>query len=84
MGIPLAINTDAHHPNDFALMDYGIAVARRGWVTASNVINVWDANRLRRWLAGRGDAAARSPVKPSRSKPKPSPKKKTSTRSKRK
>ena len=84
MGIPLAINTDAHHPNDFALMDYGIAVARRGWVTASNVINVWDANRLRRWLAGRGDAAARSPAKPSRSKPKPSPKKKTSTRSKRK
>lgn len=84
MGIPLTINTDAHHPNDFALMDYGIAVARRGWVTASNVINVWDANRLRRWLAGRGAVVVRSPLKPSRSKPKPSPKNKTSTRSKRK
>lgn len=86
MGIPLAINTDAHHPNDFALMAYGIAVARRGWVTASNVINVWDANRLRRWLARRGEAVVHSPVKPPRSKPKPkpSPKNKTSTRSKRK
>lgn len=84
IGIPLAINTDAHHPNDLALMDYGIAVARRGWVAASNVINAWDANRLRRWLSRRGEVALHSPAKPSRSKPKPTPKKKTPTRSKRK
>lgn len=54
MGIPLAINTDAHHPADFALLDYGVAVARRGWVTASQVINSWPTDRLRGWLAGRG------------------------------
>ncbi|MBI4316729.1 MAG: hypothetical protein HY679_12410, partial [Chloroflexi bacterium] len=54
MGIPLAINTDAHHPADFAFLDYGVAVARRGWVTASQVINSWPTDRLRGWLAGRG------------------------------
>ncbi|MBI3176748.1 MAG: DNA polymerase/3'-5' exonuclease PolX [Chloroflexi bacterium] len=54
MGIPLAINTDAHHPADFAFLDYGLAVARRGWVTASQVINSWPTDRLRGWLAGRG------------------------------
>ncbi|MBM4423341.1 MAG: DNA polymerase/3'-5' exonuclease PolX [Chloroflexi bacterium] len=80
MSIPLSINTDAHHPNDFALMDYGIASARRGWVTASNVINVWDATRLRRWLARRSEITVRSPAAPPRSKPKPSPKKKSKTR----
>ncbi|MEK7787983.1 MAG: DNA polymerase/3'-5' exonuclease PolX, partial [Chloroflexota bacterium] len=29
MGIPLAINTDAHHPSDFALAEFGVATARR-------------------------------------------------------
>ncbi len=84
LGIPLAINTDAHHPNDLALLEYGIAVARRGWVTAENVINTWDAARLRRWLARRGEITLTSPAKPPRSKPKPAPKKKTTPRSKRK
>ncbi|MBI3241406.1 MAG: DNA polymerase/3'-5' exonuclease PolX [Chloroflexi bacterium] len=54
MGIPLAINTDAHHPNDFALAEFGVATARRGWVTAANVINTWSTAKLTKWLAGRG------------------------------
>jgi len=62
MGIPLAIDTDAHHPSDFNLVEYGVATARRGWVTAAHVINTWSADQLRRWLAGRGQAGSAIPV----------------------
>lgn len=58
MGIPLAINTDAHHPGDFALSEFGVATARRGWVTAADVINTWPPDRLKKWLAGRGHVGA--------------------------
>jgi len=58
MGIPLSINTDAHHPTDFDLAEYGIATARRGWVTAANVINTWDTTRLRAWLSDTKGGAA--------------------------
>jgi hypothetical protein len=32
MGIPLAINTDAHAPDNLDLMEYGVSLARRAWV----------------------------------------------------
>jgi DNA polymerase (family 10) len=38
-GIPILINTDAHRPNGFAVARYGIATARRGWLTAADVVN---------------------------------------------
>ncbi|MEK7325012.1 MAG: DNA polymerase/3'-5' exonuclease PolX [Chloroflexota bacterium] len=58
MGIPLAINTDAHHPSDFALAEFGVATARRSWVTAADVINTWSTDQLTKWLAGRGNVGA--------------------------
>ncbi len=58
MGIALAINTDAHHPSDFALAEFGVATARRGWVTAAEVINTWPPDRLMKWLADRGNVGA--------------------------
>ena len=33
------ISTDAHHPKHFLNMRYGIKMARRGWLEASDVIN---------------------------------------------
>jgi DNA polymerase (family 10) len=54
MGIPLAINTDAHHPDHLAFRNYGVGVARRAWVTAEQVVNCWRPKRLRDWLASRG------------------------------
>jgi DNA polymerase (family 10) len=66
MGIPLSINTDAHHPNDFDLAEYGIATARRGWVKASDVINTWSTDRLRAWLKAhyKGEAATPATASP--------------------
>ncbi len=53
MGIPLAINTDAHSAGDFDMLFYGIATARRGWVEPQNVINTWTNKKLVDWLRGR-------------------------------
>jgi DNA polymerase (family 10) len=38
-GIPIVINCDAHRPKGFAVARYGIATARRGWLTAADVVN---------------------------------------------
>ncbi|MHC4183834.1 MAG: PHP domain-containing protein, partial [Planctomycetota bacterium] len=39
LGIPLAISTDAHVSDQYDYMRYGVAVARRGWLEKSDVIN---------------------------------------------
>ncbi|MEW5870411.1 MAG: DNA polymerase/3'-5' exonuclease PolX [Chloroflexota bacterium] len=54
MGIPLAINTDAHSESDLDMLHFGVATARRGWVTPEDVINAWDRERLLTWLRQRG------------------------------
>jgi DNA polymerase (family 10) len=38
-GVPIVINTDAHRVGSFAVARYGIATARRAWLTASDVAN---------------------------------------------
>ena len=38
-GCWLTIDTDAHGPDNFDLLPYGIATARRGWVTPDRVLN---------------------------------------------
>jgi DNA polymerase (family 10) len=39
LGCQLAINCDAHSTRDLELAEYGIGVARRGWLTAADVVN---------------------------------------------
>ena len=56
MGINLSINTDAHSASDMDLLHFGVATARRGWVTPEDVINTWTAERLLVWLKSRGVA----------------------------
>jgi DNA polymerase (family 10) len=38
-GVPIVINTDAHRVGGFEVARYGIATARRGWLTAGDVAN---------------------------------------------
>jgi DNA polymerase (family 10) len=52
MGIKLSINTDAHAPDQYDNLHFGIATARRGWVQPEGVINCWEAGRLLGWLEG--------------------------------
>ena len=38
-GVRIAIGTDAHGPEDFASMRYGVMTARRGWCRAADILN---------------------------------------------
>jgi DNA polymerase (family 10) len=38
-GIPIVINCDAHRVGGFAVARYGIATARRAWLSAAQVVN---------------------------------------------
>jgi DNA polymerase (family 10) len=53
MGIKLTISTDAHSPEELALLHYGVATARRGWVTADSVANTWPLEDILAWVRGR-------------------------------
>lgn len=50
LGITLAINTDAHHPEHMDFLPFGVATARRGWVTAKDVLNAWTPKQIVAWL----------------------------------
>ena len=52
MGIPLAINTDAHRVAQLDLMPFGLTNARRGWVEARHAVNSWSYARFSQWLQG--------------------------------
>jgi DNA polymerase (family 10) len=38
-GVRILINSDAHQTGTFAVMRWGVATARRGWLTAADVAN---------------------------------------------
>lgn len=42
-GVTLIISCDAHHPDGFNDLDYGVATARRGWATADHIANTKSA-----------------------------------------
>jgi DNA polymerase (family X) len=47
LGCKIAINSDAHTADGMDVMPYGIAVARRAWITAENVVNTRALSNLR-------------------------------------
>jgi len=53
-GCKIAIDCDVHAANEFSNLKYGVATARRGWVTPQMCVNTWDAGRLHAWLKSKG------------------------------
>lgn len=49
LGVRIAIDTDAHEAMQFGHIRWGVATARRGWLSTSDVVNTWPLERL---LAG--------------------------------
>jgi DNA polymerase (family 10) len=45
-GMKIIISTDAHDPQDFNLMRYGVITARRGWMEKSGVLNTLPPEKL--------------------------------------
>ncbi len=58
-GVRFAINTDAHAPTHLDYLRYGVGIARRGWLTAAEVINTWPLSRLRKFVAAKRRKAHR-------------------------
>ncbi|MGF1452008.1 MAG: DNA polymerase/3'-5' exonuclease PolX [Opitutales bacterium] len=52
-GLRCAINPDAHHIDHFDFVKTGVKCARKGWLTARDVINCWPLDEVRSWLAER-------------------------------
>jgi DNA polymerase (family X) len=46
MGIRLVVSTDTHITNQFDYMEYGVAIARRGWLEKNDVLNTMDRHSL--------------------------------------
>lgn len=51
-GVKLAIDSDAHATAHFALLENGIAIARRGWAEKKDVINAWPVEKMLKSLKG--------------------------------
>ncbi len=54
LGVRLAVNSDAHDVDGFAVLPFGVATARRGWATAAEVLNTRGVGDLLAWAARRG------------------------------
>lgn len=48
-GVRFAISTDAHQLHHLDLMRFGVAVARRGWLEKSDIINTQSIDELMSW-----------------------------------
>ncbi|HEX7547475.1 MAG TPA: DNA polymerase/3'-5' exonuclease PolX [Candidatus Methylomirabilis sp.] len=53
LGIPITISTDAHAMPQLDFMRYGVAVARRAWLSPGDVLNTLPDRDLVSWLARR-------------------------------
>jgi DNA polymerase (family X) len=49
-GVKFAIDSDAHAVRELDNMQYGVATAQRGWLTADDVITTWPLQRLTAFL----------------------------------
>jgi DNA polymerase (family X) len=45
-GMKIIISTDAHHPDHFDFMRYGVMTARRGWMEGKDVLNTYPPAKL--------------------------------------
>jgi DNA polymerase (family 10) len=53
MGIPLALNTDAHSTAELDHIVLALHIARRGWAEPSDIINTHSAKDIKQWLSQR-------------------------------
>ncbi|MDY0396914.1 DNA polymerase/3'-5' exonuclease PolX [Virgibacillus halophilus] len=46
-GVVLSIDTDAHNYSMLEDMKYGVATARKGWISKNTVMNTWTAEKIK-------------------------------------
>jgi DNA polymerase (family 10) len=52
-GCRFAVSTDSHHPKHLPGIRYGVATARRGWLTKEDVVNTRPLKEFAAWVANR-------------------------------
>ena len=50
LGVKIAIGSDAHSLTEMEMMNYGVAVARRGWAEKKDVLNTLDYGKIIKWF----------------------------------
>jgi DNA polymerase (family 10) len=63
LGCMFSINPDAHSIAELDLMRWGVAMARKGGISADRVLNALDLRRFSKWLAGHRNRTALSSAK---------------------
>jgi DNA polymerase (family 10) len=53
LGVKLVVNSDAHHPDHFENMRFGVATARRGWAGPEAVVNTLPLKALQAHVKNR-------------------------------
>jgi DNA polymerase (family 10) len=48
--VKIAISTDSHSTGQLRNMQLGVGEARRGWLTAKEVINTWPLKKILKYL----------------------------------
>ena len=46
-GCVFAVDTDAHSSEGLSAMRFGVGTARRGWLTAADIVNAWPVDRVK-------------------------------------
>lgn len=49
--VMFAVSTDAHHTSAYSNVQWGVAQARKGWVSRERIVNSLDIARLLEWIA---------------------------------
>lgn len=49
-GIKIVIDTDAHNTDDLDFIEFGIGIARRGWLEKKDILNTRTVKQMREWL----------------------------------
>jgi DNA polymerase (family X) len=51
-GVPCALDPDAHSVAGLGAVAFGLAMARKGWLEAADIINTWEPDRVQSYFEG--------------------------------
>lgn len=57
-GVMISVNPDAHSIDELDYVEWGLAVARKGWLTPANCLTALPADQIKAWLRQRKSSGA--------------------------
>ncbi|HEY4612691.1 MAG TPA: histidinol-phosphatase, partial [Bacteroidota bacterium] len=49
-GVRICLNPDAHNTDGLNDVQYGVGIARKGWLEAKNVVNAWSTKDVEKFF----------------------------------